>query len=247
MEQILTVDDVFNSKTYVKGERNYKSPQEYLEKFIDTVSPIAPDIKVQVSGKIQNAELDNTINTAYARVLIEASNERLKSDGIFPTFGIVLGLDPQIPVYKLYEGTTVSACTNLCVFNANQLFADNVFNGLGEGYSRLETWVGEYERTFGENLDIFKRLEGAQLSKLELQQKLGKLLEYGIQERYLGTNPIVLAAKELFNPNSMYHVDDDEGTTEWNLYNAVTSYLSTKVDILDKASKTLLLSKFFVN
>ena len=247
MEKILTLDEVFNSKTYVKGEKNYKSPKEYLEKFVQIVSPIAPDITIQVSGKVQNAELDRTVNTAYSRVLIEANNKRLNSNGLFPTFGALIALDPQTPVYKFYEGATVSACTNLCVFNANNMLAGNIFDGLNEGYDRIATWVENYESTFGQNLDIFKRLEKVQLSKLELQQRLGQLLEYGIEHKYLGTTPIVLAAKELFNANSMYHVNDDEGTTDWNLYNAVTSYLSSKTDILDKASKTLLLSKFFVN
>ena len=247
MEKVLTIDDVFESKTYVKGERNYKNPKEYLGRFIDTVQEIAPDIKVQVSGKIQNAEIDRSVNTAYSRILIEASNENLRSEGLFPTFGIIIGLDPQIPVYKIYEGTTVSACTNLCVFNQNNLFAGNIFDGLSEGYDRLNTWVGNYKQTFGENLDIFKRLEGVHLTESELQQRLGALLKFSIENKYLGTTPVVLAAKELYNPNSMYHIDENEGTTDWNLYNAVTSYLSSRTDILDKASKTLLLSKFFVN
>jgi len=247
MEKILTIDDVFESKTYVKGNREYKTPKEYLEKFIDVVSPIAPDISVQVSGKIQNAELDKTINTAYSRILIEASNTKLKSDGLFPTFGIVIGLDTQKPVYKLYEGTVVSACTNLCVFNSNNMFAGDIFDGLSEGYDRLGTWVNGYKETFGENLDIYQRLEKNVLSKEQLEEKLGSLLRFSIDNPYLGTTPVVLAAKELYNPNSMYHIEDDEGTTDWNLYNAVTSYLSSKTDILDKASKTLLLSKFFIN
>jgi len=247
MEKILTLDDVFESKTYVKGNRNYQSPKEYLGKFIDTVQNIAPDINIQVSGKIQNAEEDRSINTAYSRIMIEASNKRLNSNGIFPTFGILLGLDPQIPVYKMYEGMTVSACTNLCVFNANNLFTGNVFDGLNEGYAHLDSWKENYKDTFGKNLDIFNRLEQVQITPNELEQRLGALLKFGIENKYLGTNPIIHAAKELYNPSSMYHIDDNEGTTDWNIYNAVTSYLSTKTDILDKASKTLLLSKFFVN
>ena len=247
MEKLLTIDDVFNSKTYVKGERNYRTPKEYLEPFMEKIQEIAPDINVQVSGKIQNAEEDRTINTAYSRIMIEASNIKLKSEGIYPTFGIIIGLDIQKPVYKLYEGTTVSACTNLCIFNANNLFAGDIFDGLSEGYDRLGTWVDNYKETFGKNLDTFKRLEEVQLSKAELQQRLGDLLKFSIENPYLGTTPVVLAAKELYNPNSMYHIDENEGTTDWNLYNAVTAYLSNKTDILDKASKTLLLSKFFVN
>lgn len=247
MEKVLTIDDVFNSKTYVKGERNYKTPREYLEPFIEKIQNIAPDIKVRTSGIVQNAEEDRTINTAYSRILIEASKERLQSEGLFPTFGIIIGLDIQKPVYKIYEGTTVSACTNLCVFNQNNMFTGSIFDGLSEGYDRLGTWVSNYENTFGQNLDIYKRLESVQLGKDELKQRLGELLKFSIENSYLGTNPVVLAAKELFNPNSSYSIEKDGSSTDWNLYNAVTAYLSSKSDILDKASKTLLLSKFFIN
>jgi len=246
MDKILTIEDVFESKTYVKDNREYKSPKEYLSKFVEMTKDVAPDLTVQVSGKIQNAEEDRTINTAYSRILIEASNVKLKKEGIIPTFGILIGLDPQTPVYRMYEGMTVSACTNLCVFNSNNLFTGNVFEGLNEGYAHLDSWMENWKDTFGRNLDIFGNMENTRVTPAELEQKLGALLKFGLEHKYLGTNPIVHAAKELYNPSSMYHVEED-GTTDWNLYNAVTSYISGKTDIMDKAAKTLLLSKFFTN
>ena len=246
MEKILTLDNIFNSKTYVKGNREYKDPKEYLERFVEKTKDIASDLNIQVSGKIQNAELDKSVNTAYSRILIEASNKKMISTGIYPTYGVIIGLDPQIPVYKVYEGMTVSACTNLCVFNSNNLFTGNIFDGLEEGYSYLDGWIGDWEKNFGKNLDIFNQMEKSNVNIVELEQRLGGLLKFGIENKFLGTNPIIHAAKELYNPNSMYHIEE-KGTTDWNIYNAITSYLSTKTDIIDKASKTLLLSKFFIN
>lgn len=246
MEKVLTLEDVFGSKTFVKGEREYKSPKEYLEPFIERVSQVAPNISVQVSGKIQNAEEDKTINTAFSRIMIEASNEKMISAGVFPTYGIIIALDPVIPIYKIYEGLTVRACTNLCVFNSRNLYTGQIFDGMGEGYGILNTWVNSWKETFGANMDIFSEMEKKPVPVDDVTKVLGNLLKFGIENKYFGTNPVIHAAKELYDPNSIYYVGK-ESTTAWNMYNAVTSYLSTKTDIVDKASKTLLLSKFFIN
>ncbi len=247
MEQDLTIEQIFSSKTFVKGNREYKTPKEYLEPFIEKISGIAPDISVKVSGMVQNAEIDKSVNTAYARVLIEASNVKMKSElGVYPTYGIVVGLDPIVPIYKVYEGTTVSACTNLCVFNARSLFSGQIFDGMSQGYEIVDGWIKDWEKNYGEYLDIQQSMMKREVEAADVTHVLGKLLKYGVENKYFGTNPVIAATKELYNPSSVYYAGE-EGTTAWNMYNAVTSHLSTKADIVDKASKTLLLSKFFIN
>ena len=229
---------ILDSKRFIKSGVQFAPPAEYLNPFIDIAQAKFPEITIRTSGKVENAEDSGETNTAFSRVLLEMKG--LIIDGIQQTMGIMYALDVQKPIYKVYAGTEVSACTNLCVFRADELFSGFVLDGMEKGINFANILNQGYEKIFEEYMAIQAALKA---NIVKTDTVLGRLLNYSIKNNYLGTTPIVYAAKELQDNSSQYYAKDGE-CSMWNMYNAVTHHLSSKADISDKASKTVLLSNF---
>lgn len=234
----MELSELLETKRFIKGGVQFGTPSEYINPFIDIAGAMFPNISVRTSGKVENGEDDGDLNTAYARGLVEMTGSNV--DGIKSIFGILYSLDTQKPIYKIYAGTEVVACTNLCVFRADELFTGFILDGMSKGIIFAKQVISQYEKIFQEYMKIQKSLEN---NIVKTHDILGKLLNYSIKNNYLGTTPIVYAAKELQSSDSPYYAKDNE-CSMWNIFNAITQNLSHKADIADKASKTALLSQF---
>jgi hypothetical protein len=242
----MEIKELFETKAFVKSGVTFQTPKQILEPFMDKMSKYTDKFIIKTSEKIVNANEDESINAAFGRVLIQTDFSGDDLDGMYKNVGVVYALDTLKPIVKTYTGTIVSACTNMCIFNADHIFSSNIMEGLGRPLEYITQYLGSMEQVMDNYRKIRLDLTNQIYTENEIQQKLGELLEYSIKNKYLGTTAVVNAAKNLYDNSSMYHIENKQ-TTAWNLYNSITQYLTDKSDIIDTASKTLLLSKFFIN
>lgn len=245
----VTLDQVLNSKVYVKenSQISFGSPRQYIEPFLENLRNTNATFSVSVSDRVANKEESGTINEAYGRVLVQAKlpNEfcAYEHDSVI---GLVYSLDTQKPSVRIYSGENAWACTNLAIFGARYIHTVELLQGINSVYEKAL----EYVEGVGDQIRRFKQIYEIMNEKFyqgdEIDKVTGYLLREGIRNKQLGTSPILSAIKDLDDPKSKYGIRDDK-TSQWNVYSALTQYVTDKVDIVDKASKTVMLSKLFVN
>ena len=250
----MELEQVLASKIYVKegSAIQFRSPRQYLQPFVDNIntrmsngSSVITPFKVSVSGTVVNKEEDQTRNEAFARVLLEA---RLPASydvrNHYCTIGILYVLDIQKPFVKVYMGRKASACLNLCIFGAEEVYQQELTGNAESVYEKAiefvtlarETQV-EFERKVG-------ILQDAILDQHQIDEVLGYLLRKANINK-VGTSAIIYGMKELYNPKSIYSVEEGVGTNAWNVFGSMSQYITDKTDIMDKANKTLQLAELF--
>lgn len=248
-DRVLTMDEVLNSKVYVKpgGSVTFGSPKNYLQPFLDMTKDKVDNYRIKVADPVINAEQSGTRNIAYPRVMIEAKFGQL-IPGFEGVVGLVYALDMQKPVLKTYTGFNVNGCINLCIFNADQVYQQEL---LGQHQLVYET-AGKYIKNKNDEVVDFKetltKLKETFLNELELNRTLGMLLRGSIGTR-LGSTVIIKATKAFDDSSSQYYVKPDGKflCSKFNIYNAVTQGITDSSDIVDRANKTIQLSKLLLN
>lgn len=246
----LTLDEILDSKIYVKPNAAvmYKSPQDYLGPFLDLLSKkgIGEDsITVKASEPVTNANEDSSINTSYARVLIEA-DLGMEADAHDSVLGLVYALDTGKPIIKTYAGKNARACLNLTIFNAKDVFAQELTSNVGLVYEKSQEYLDKTESEIKQFLEIVDKLKNTYYDQPAVDRKIGEMLRMNLGSK-LGTNPIVFAAREIHDMKSKYSVDPTGGIDAYKMMNAVTQFITDKSDIADKADKTLLATRLFLN
>lgn len=244
----IELKELLESKAFVKEGSGYdfKIPRDYLGQFIDIASAYTDKFVTTVASPVENKNQDDTINRSFPRMLVEAKMpEKYDVEESFATVGFLIALDTQRPTVKLYTGKKVHACLNLTVFNPENVMSLELGN-LGAAYKKAFDYFQKVEKDNEEYATIVQKLKGAEHEMGGINAIMGHLLLESTKNKFLGTSPIMAAAKELVNKSSVYAIQEGK-TTEWNIYNAITSYISHKVDIAERASKTILLSGLFDN
>lgn len=249
MSNIVSLDQVLNSKVYVKEQStiSFGSPRQYIEPFLEKLHGINPEFKVSVSDRVANKEESGTLNEAYGRVLVEAKLPNVHSayehDSVI---GLVYSLDTQKPELKVYSGENAWACTNLSIFGARYIHSVQLLQGTSSIYEKALEYVDGLAEQLRRFKEIYEKMNEKVYSGDQIDRVMGYLLREGIKNRQIGTSPVLAAAKDLDDPKSRYAIREDK-TSQWNIYSALTQYVTDKVDIADKASKTVMLSKLFIN
>jgi hypothetical protein len=257
MTNQLTLNEVLESKIFVNSSAGtiFKSPKDYIEPFIDSISGITSDFTVQaVDGSINaNDELD--FNKAFSRVLIEANLPKDKysylgnndRDTLDSKIGFIYALDLGKPIMKVFAGKDVRACTNLTIFDAEHLYSQEMTGNINSIYKKATEYANNIEKDLEEflkkmNILINSRYEGSKLDELN-----GRMIKAALKKPKLGTTPILSAIKDIYDPKSVYSIDKvDKSISGWTYYNAVTENLK-KADIVDRSLKTVLLSEIILS
>ena len=242
----IELKEVLSSKAFVKEGSgvDFKTPENYIGPFIDIANQYTDIFKVQVVSPVENKNDDESINRAFPRILIEAKMpSSFDVADSFATVGLMLALDTQRPTVKLYTGKKVYACTNLTIFNPDNVFAAEL-TSLGSAYKKAFDYFQKITKDNEHYFKIVNRLKESELDMEGVNSIMGKILLESTKNKFLGTSAVSNAAKELINKSSVYAIREGV-TNEWNILNAHTAYLSSKVDIAEQASKTVLLSQLF--
>jgi hypothetical protein len=244
---VINLDTVLNSKVYVKenSQISFGSPRQYVEPFLEKLKDTNVTYRVDVSDRVANKEITGETNEAYGRVLVEAK---------FPTnycaydhdsvIGLVYSLDTQKPVIKIYSGENAWACTNLAIFGARYIHQVEILQGTSSIYEKALEYVDGLVEQLRRFKELYERMNEKIYRNEEIDTVVGHLLREGMKNKQIGTTPILSAVKDLEEPKSKYAIRDGS-TSQWNVYSAITQYITDKVDIADKASKTVMVSKLF--
>lgn len=246
MSQVIELKELLESKAFVKegSGMDFKSPEAYIGPFIDTANHYTDNFKVQVVSPVENKNDDESINRAFPRLLLEAKMPTsFDVADSFATVGLMLALDTQRPTVKLYTGKRVHACTNLTIFNADNVFTAELTN-LGAAFKKAFDYFQKVEKDNEEYFRIVTKLKERELDMEGINKLMGDLLLSTTKNKFIGTSAVMNASKELINSSSVYAIKEGK-TTEWNILNAHTAYLSTKVDIAEQATKTMLFANLF--
>ena len=245
----LMIDEVLESKIYVKDGSavNFKSPKDYLGDFVTEARSNDPIWRVKVADPVVNEETSGARNIAYPRVMAEADLGEL-----IPNFravvGLIYALDLQKPVIKCYSGFNVSSCINLSIFNADNVFQQELLGDYEKVISTARNYFQEKEKDVIDFKEKFNKLQTSFLTEPQLNELLGRMLRESHKTR-LGTTPILGAAKLLDDNASSYYVKPNGKFTcnRFNVYNAVTQILTNSNDIVDRPNKTIQLAKLIMN
>ena len=237
------------AKAYVSnGGVTFQTPKLYADKFMEVMKVAPEQVNFEVQGKVENANEDESINVAYARLKAEVKLD-FNNDIMEKTIGMVVALDTQNPIIKVYSGSRVFACTNLCIANADNVFSANVMSNLESGYSMLDQYRLNADKEWTKSLEVWKNMQETNMTGVEVEAKLGEMLRKvikGGQFKQLGTNPITRAAKYLFGADGPYRITDNS-TTVWNIYNAMTQAITDNKEIVTAPNKTLIATKLVLN
>lgn len=246
-ERELTLTEVLDSKTYVKsnGGIDFKSPRFYLEPFLEVMEKNNIEYRIKTNNAVinQNNE-DSSENIAYGRVLVES---RIGDNipGFSSVIGVIYALDLQKPVIKIYSGENATACTNLTIFRADRVFTQNLFEDFSDTYRKAKTFLESKSEEIDHFRRTYKQLTDTILPTDELNRVLGFLLRSSAESK-LGTTPVVQAASRLDDPQSIYFAQK-EGTSLFNVYNAITQSITNSKEFLDKPNKTVELTEMVLN
>jgi len=244
----IQLEELLSSKIFVKENSavSFKSPKSYLTPFLDIVGPHSTDIRVQVDSPVINAEESGIQNIAYPRANVEATIGD-QMTGFYSVIGFIFALNTGTPIMKVYSGQSVKACLNLTIFNAEDIFEQNLLGNSNEIYNRAQVFFQRKEKQIEEYQKVYKDLTQKMLTPEGLNNLMGKLLLKGTQTR-LGTSPVVGAAKLLLDPKTTYytHSGSDFSCSEWQVYNAVTQNITDKEDAVSKPNKTIELAKIIM-
>jgi hypothetical protein len=244
----MELSEVLESRVFVKEGAGsvYNPPSFYIKPFLDMASKFTEDFVVKTDHQVVNANDDKTKNVAYGRVLIEAVLPA-KFDIVEhkTVVGLVYALDVQQPIIKVYAGRNAHACTNLAIFDAEDVFEAKLLGNMAGAYKK----AGEMFDTIEQKADAFakhvERLKAKEYDELALNEKLGYIIRKSIKSR-IGITPVSFAVRELEDSKSVYAIKNNK-TTAWNVMSAMTQFLTDKGDIVDKADRTLLISRLFEN
>jgi hypothetical protein len=245
----ITLDSVLNSKVYVheKSQISFGSPRQYIEPFLEKFVNLGVNFRVDVSDRVANKEADSgKTNEAFGRVLIEAKfPAQYCAHDHDSVIGMVYALDLQKPVIKIYSGENAWACTNLAIFGGRYIHQVEILSGYQSVYDKGLEYVDGLTQQLARFQQLYERMNDTVYEGDDINRIIGFLLRQGYSNKQIGTTPVLSALKDLEDNKSRYAIRENK-TSQWNLYSALTQYCTSKVDILEKASKTVMLSNLFV-
>lgn len=234
----MRIDELYESKCYVKNGITFPHITSYVNPFLEILGDVQVDTQA-VEATI-NGEEDGDLNIAYGRVKIEGK--------IFPdmgemesVLGMIVAMDVK-PVIKIYTGQNVKACTNLTIFNSEQIFTQDLLQDTARVFDQTKRYLDAKEKENAEYANIISELKNIKLSHKELDEKIGFMLRSVRLPQFqkIGLNVITHAAELIDDKESAYYIPPTDDCSLWKLYNAMTQGITRNKEFLDKPMKTLL-------
>lgn len=245
MASTLELDNILASKRYVnEGSKiQFMHPGDIINPFLDTLNfdPAADVLEVKTSGEVVNENEDGSKNIAYPRFLLSVNKGHSFSD-YDNTFGVIVAMNLGQPIMKVYSGQEAKACTNLCIWNASDVFQQSLNSDINFSIQTVKQFFERKEEQIEEYRQVHQHLVDTYWNRNQLFSKLGELLVRSHKSK-LGTGPIVGASRHLQDVKSRYYAMDKEETSLYNVYNAITQAITDGGDLVGKPHKTLVVGE----
>ena len=248
----VTLNQLLEGKATKIKNKDYAPTRSYVEPFLERMSKITNDFRVQVKLPDQvtcTTEGERHDDITYNRVLIQAVLPN-KFDNHQEVIGMVYGLDVRKPLIKIYRGAINCACTNLCIFDPSFLNVQFIEQGKGISYKPVE-YLMERESEMQLMLETLHNTEWDG-SVQNIESNLGRWIrsallsesENGCGKITLGTDIVIKAYSSMFvDQESPYYIGEGNNVDMFTVYNAFTELISNDngKDIMNKCEKTILL------
>lgn len=249
----ITLEQLLAGKATRIRNKQFFSTAQYVEPFLERMSSLTNDFRVQVKLPDQITITDGEISTddiTYNRVYIQAVlPDSVCFENHNDVIGMVYGIDTRKPIVKMFKGALNCACTNLCVFNPESLYLQEIAPDSPIDFRPLSrivdqtSQVAQYltslrDREFNCSPENIQRTLGKWIQNL-----LYKSFDAGFGRIKLATDTAVDAYKLLFVDKSSPYYVTRETTTMFNIYNAFTQLITDNrpKEIMNECEKTLLL------
>lgn len=245
----MTLAELYKGKSTIIKNREFSPTKSYIEPFIQKMSAITDDFRIQVKLPDQMTFSPNSPDLTYNRVVVQAVlPEKYSIEKHNEVLGMIYGLDVKKPIVKFYRGYLNQVCTNLCVFNPQWLNIQELLPGDPVNYAPIKSLL-EYTNDFPVMID---KLKSTFLSRQEATNYLGQWIDYslrGSQDYGFGKVKIassipIDAYKRLFiTTDSEYFIPEGIDPSLYDVYNSFTqSITDDKKDIMNKFEKTILIN-----
>lgn len=226
-----------DSKIYQREGITFSHPLEIAEPFFNAFG--REDFLIKTDKEVVNVNEDGSKNISYGRILFQKIFGDTRTTELNTTVGLILSFDQQL--IKVFAGANVSACTNLCVFNATWLVSSKLGGRIKDHIDYIDNLV-KGNSDFGWE----KIIEGMNTTMLH-RDSVHKLHSQFILEHKRAKDKAMYgesftnnAFADILMPErkSPYQMSGDY-TSEWDVYNALTEQLSNSKDILYVPQKSL--------
>lgn len=247
----ITVDQLLQGKQTSIKNKNYFQTSAYVEPFLERMSKLTDDFRVQVKLPDQITIEDDKEDITYNRVVVQAVlPEELIIDHS-QVVSMVYGLDVRKPVVKFYSGALDAVCTNLCVFSPDQLNCQEIEPESAFDYKPLNSIIENIEKT----VDFIKTMQNTEFACTykNTSEQLGNWIkkcmslsfDKGFGKVKLSTSTPIDAYKLLFTDNESRYLVDSSSCSMYNVYGAFTQIItdSMKRDIMNSFEKTYLVKQ----
>lgn len=251
----MNLGELYESKIFQKRGMSFDKPEAYVGPFVNALQKEniwdgGVNVDIEVENPVTNINFDGSVNTSYPRLKVQKNFiETEVGPGVFGVVGIVVGLDIQSPVIKVYAGYQASACTNLYVFNADYMAERSVFSpNLESVYNEAAMFGSRVAQEHEDMVDAYVHLSTTPLNFKERKEMFGKFL-FAASEKgsKLSTGIILNAAKQLQDMDSDYYVNNSEECSMLNVYDALTYSNTRTTGILHRHTKALEFYKAMLN
>ena len=246
----ISLEELLKGKQTSIKNKNYLQTSAYVEPFLDRMSKLTDDFRVQVKLPNQITIENNKEDITYNRVNVEAIlPDEYAFEGHKRVVGFIYALDTRKAVVKQYVGAIRSACLNLCVFNPDALQISELEPETPINYNFLNNCLSIVDSTNS----ILTKLSNTIYSKIQCQENLGNWIDNTIKCSFtrgfgkvkLSESTPIEAYKNLFyNEKSDYYSEANE-VTGFDIYNSFTDLVcnGSRADIINRFEKVFLVAQ----
>lgn len=242
----MTIKELYEGKaTTIKGI-DYQSTKFYTEPFINKIQPLCKNIIINVIEAEQTSKTEGKPDVVYNKVLIQGVLKESFMKGYDKVISMTYALNVKDPVCKIYVcamnqfGDIIQTDKDCIIYQKieNKALNFNNIDALLERESVLEKMI--------------EQMSNVSLTKTEIQQSLGKWVDFSLRVPFINDHVTVKLAKAMpicayqmfINKNSEFYVEDSLDML--SCYFAFAKLITDdKKDFVNKFEKTILISKMF--
>ena len=245
----ISINELYEGLPCLIKNKEFFSPKVYTEPFLERMSKLTTDFRVQVKVADTLSTRDQELNKIYTRIWVQAVLPKDHCiDDHDEVIGFLYGIDVKKPVVKIYRGYLNRACTNLCVFNPTWMEVQEMIPGDPIRYGAVQNLLKQ-DNDFAVRL---KKMKETTIDRNMRKNYLGEWVDYSLRETQdygfgkvkIAVSTPIDAYKSLFiDQDSQYYIPEGIDPTLFDVHNSFTQIITNdSKDIMNKFEKTMIIN-----